>query len=320
MRRWIALAAVLPALVAGGPAHAAGGPPPQTRPGQVSAPVRAAGTPANAAAAVESVAAHVAPGRYVALGDSFTAGPLIPRYHGTPFACLRSDHNYPSLVARALRAGEFVDVSCSAATTAEMFRPQRVLLGSNPAQLDAVTRNTALVTVGIGGNDVGFSRTLYTCAGLSLTAPRGAPCMRHFGATLNARVAATAPRIAAILTAIHERAPRALVLVVGYLRILPSTTGCWPSVPAAAGDVPYLDRVERSLNRVLADEARRGGALFVDDYRGGTGHDMCSTRRWVEPILITHAAAPVHPNALGMRVVAARVVATYAATRAAAAR
>ncbi|MDN3353939.1 SGNH/GDSL hydrolase family protein [Actinomadura sp. DC4] len=256
----------------------------------------------------------------MALGDSFTAGPLIPRNHGKPFACLRSDHNYPSLVARALHAGEFVDVSCSAATTAEMFRPQRVLLGSNPAQLDAVTPDTALVTVGIGGNDVGFSRTLYTCAGLSITSPRGAPCMRHFGNTLNERVAATAPRIAAILKAVHERAPRALVLVVGYLRILPSATGCWPAVPASAGDVPYLDRVERSLNRMLAEEARRGGALFVDDYRGGTGHDMCSTRRWVEPILITHAAAPVHPNAIGMRVVAARVVATYAATRATAAR
>jgi lysophospholipase L1-like esterase len=345
MRRWIALAAVLPTIAGGAPAHAAGGPPSHDR-ALAETPVRPAapypapraltdaqGAPAGRppvsptgettgrwAQAVPDVRARAAGGRYVALGDSFTAGPLIPRNHGRPFACLRSDHNYPSLVARALRAGEFVDVSCSAATTADLFRPQKVLLGSNPAQLDAVTLGTALVTVGIGGNDVGFSRTLYTCAGLSLTAPRGAPCMKHFGATLTERVTATAPRIAAVLNTIHERAPRALVIVVGYLRILPSDTGCWPAVPAAAGDVPYLDRVERSLNRMLADEARRGGALFVDDYRGGTGHDMCSTRRWVEPILITHAAAPVHPNATGMRVVAARVVATYAAARAAAAR
>jgi len=289
MRRWIALAAVLPTIIMGVPAHAA-------------------------------PAKRLTGGRYVALGDSFTAGPMIPRNHGTPFACLRSDHNYPSLVARSLRAGEFVDVSCSAATTKDVFQPQRVLLGVNPAQLDAVTPGTALVTIGIGGNDVGFSRTLYTCAGLSLTAPRGAPCMKHFGTTLTDRVAATAPRIAAILKAVHQRAPRALVLVVGYLRILPSSVGCWPAVPASAGDVPYLDRVERSLNRMLADEARRGGALFVDDYRGGTGHDMCAKSRWVEPILITHAAAPVHPNATGMRVVAGRVVATFAATRAAAAR
>jgi hypothetical protein len=160
---------------------------------------------------------------------------------------------------------------------------------------------------------VGFSKTLYTCAGLSITAPKGAPCMKHFGSALTDRVAAAGPKISSVLQTVHQRAPRALVLVIGYLRILPSSAGCWPSVPAAAGDVAYLDRVERSLNRMLADEARKGGALFVDDYRGGTGHDMCSAHRWVEPILISHAAMPVHPNALGMRVVAGRVVATLAA-------
>jgi lysophospholipase L1-like esterase len=304
MRKWTALAAVLPMITMGVPARAA-----------EQAPA-ASVTAKTQRGALERVAG----GRYVAMGDSFTAGPMIPRQHGTPFACLRSDHNYPSLVARALRVGTFADVSCSAATIAAMFRPQHVLLGDNPAQLGAVTPDTALVTVGIGGNDVGFSKTLYTCAGLSITAPRGAPCFKHFGTALTDRVAATAPKIAAVLRTIHERAPRALVLLVGYLRILPSSTGCWPSVPAAAGDVPYLDGVERSLNRVLADEARRGGALFVDAYRGGTGHDMCSAHRWVEPLLISHAAAPIHPNAIGMRVVAGRVLATLAAARAVAAR
>ena len=40
-------------------------------------------------------------GRYVALGDSYTAGPLIPT---TDLAggCARSDHNYPTLVADAV--------------------------------------------------------------------------------------------------------------------------------------------------------------------------------------------------------------------------
>jgi lysophospholipase L1-like esterase len=291
MRRWSALAALLLTLT----------------PGSALAYGRS-GAPAPPSASVP-VTALVTGGRYVAMGDSFTAGPMIPRHRGKPFACLRSDHNYPSLLARALRAGEFADVSCSAATTDDLFRPQHVLFGDNPAQLSAVTPDTALVTVGIGGNDIGFSRTLYTCAGLSITAPKGAPCMRHFG---------TAPKIASVLATIHTRAPHAVVVVVGYLRVLPATGGCWPSVPAAAGDVPYLDRLERSLNRMLAEEAQRGGALFVDDYRGGTGHDMCSRHRWVEPILVSHAAMPVHPNATGMRVVASRVLATLAAARAAA--
>jgi lysophospholipase L1-like esterase len=281
MRRLVALAAVLPLIILGGPARA-----------------------------------HALL-RYVAMGDSFTAGPLIPRQHGTPFACLRSDHNYPSLIARSLRGTALTDVSCTAATTADITRPQPVLFGHNAAQIDAVTPDTGLVTLSIGGNDVGFSKTLYTCAGLSLTAPTGAPCMKHFGTTLERRIADTAPRIATILDEIRERAPRARVLVVGYLRVLPARTGCWPSVPAAAGDVPFLDRVERSLNRMLAEETRRAGDTFVDTYRASTGHDMCAQRRWVEGVLITHAAAPVHPNALGMRVVADRVLAAIssAATR-----
>lgn len=307
MRRWSALAAVLPALAAALAVPAA------DRAAPAGAAVRAH------AAERPTAAALVAGGRYVAMGDSFTAGPMIPRQHGKPFACLRSDHNYPSLLARALKAGEFADVSCTAATIADLFRPQHVLFSENPAQLGAVTPDTALVTVGIGGNDVGFSKTFYTCAGLSLTAPKGAPCMKHFGTTLTDRVAAAAPRIATVISTIHARAPHAVVVVVGYLRILPSDTGCWPSVPAAAGDVPYLDRVERSLNHMLAEEAQRGGALFVDDYRGSAGHDMCSrTHRWVEPILISHAAAPIHPNATGMRVVADRVLDTLAAARTAA--
>lgn len=318
MRRWVAPATLLPTLLAatapGIPAHAS------PAHASLSQAIPAHASPDRATGRRPAVSAlrKVTGGRYVALGDSFTAGPLIPRHRGKPFACLRSDHNYPSLVARSLHAGTFVDVSCSAATTNDLFRPQHVLLGENPAQLSAVTPDTGLVTVGIGGNDIGFSRTLYTCAGLSLSAPHGAPCAKHLGSTLEARVAETAPQIAAVLRSIHARAPYAVVMVIGYLRVLPSETGCWPAVPAAAGDVPYLDRVERSLNRMLAEQARIGGALFVDDYRGGTGHDMCSAHRWVEPILITHAAMPVHPNATGMRVVAGRVIATLAAARAAA--
>ncbi len=281
MRSWIAVTAVLPMIVMGGPARAA-------------------------------------TGRYVAMGDSFTAGPLVPRQHGRPFACLRSDHNYPSVVARALRLTKFTDVSCSAATTAEMSRPQQVLLGHNEPQLDAVTPDTSLVTIGIGGNDVGFSKTLYTCAGLSLTAPTGAPCLRHFGATLDHRVTETAPRVAAVLQEIRARAPRARILVVGYLRLLPASRGCWPSAPMAAGDVPYLDGIERSVNTMLAEQARRAGAGFVDVYHGAAGHDMCSAHRWVESVLITHAAAPVHPNAAGMRFVAGRVLAAIGGSRASA--
>ena len=71
---------------------------------------------------------------YVSLGDSYTSGPLIPHQTGVPAGCLRSTHNYPSLVAAALGAVSFSDVSCAAATTASMTAPQPVTPGVNPPQ------------------------------------------------------------------------------------------------------------------------------------------------------------------------------------------
>jgi hypothetical protein len=75
-------------------------------------------------------------GIYVALGDSYTAGPLIPNQHGDPIDCGRSDHNYPSLVAEAFKAATFVDVSCGSAETKHMTEPQTDLPlgGTNPPQ------------------------------------------------------------------------------------------------------------------------------------------------------------------------------------------
>src|SRR5262249_45014666 len=66
---------------------------------------------------------------YVALGDSYTAGPIIGMQLPDPVGCFRSDHNYPHFVAEALQAPTFRDASCSGAGTDEMTAPQTV----NPA-------------------------------------------------------------------------------------------------------------------------------------------------------------------------------------------
>ncbi|HEX6471989.1 MAG TPA: SGNH/GDSL hydrolase family protein [Streptosporangiaceae bacterium] len=264
--------------------------------------------------------AEAATSRYVSLGDSFTAGPLIPNQHGTPIGCLRSDHNYPSLLAGRLDAASFTDASCSGADTTDLTAAQSVTLGTNPPQFDALTADTTLVSLGIGGNDIGYTGIFETCAELSFTNPFGAPCKNHFGGQLDQRIADTAPKIAAALRGIHERSPQARVLVVGYLRLLPSGRGCWPLVPLAWGDVPYLDGVERSLNAMLADQASRNGAIFVDAYQGGDGHDMCAAPggNWVEGLVPTDLAAPIHPNATGMKVVADRAAAALGAATSAA--
>lgn len=247
--------------------------------------------------------------RYVALGDSYASGPLIPNQSLHPIGCVRSDHNYPSDLVRSLHITTFVDVSCGGATTADMTASQSVALGSNAPQFNALTANTDLVTVTIGGNDIGFTSILETCAVDSLTNPFGNPCQKHYTAggtdQLAAAITATAPKIAAVLKGIRQRAPHATVVVVGYLRILPTAIGCWPVMPISVGDVPYLGGVESKLNTMLGQQASAAGDLFVNPGIP-TGHDVCQpeSRKWVEGIVPTSPAFPVHPNAAGMSEVA----------------
>lgn len=267
-------------------------------------------TPAHAAAPT---------GRYVALGDSYTAGPLIPNQ--VDLNCLRSDHNYPSLASASIHSSSFVDVSCSGATTNDILSPGSGELGITvPAQINAVTSGTALVSVGIGGNDIGFSDIITTCAEDSLSSPLGSPCKNQYTAggtdQLQARINATAPKVAAVLRAVHAAAPGARVVVVGYTAILPDTgLGCWPVVPIAYGDVSYLRGVEKALNSMLASTAAAGGATYVDVYKPSIGHDSCksSGTRWTEGLFPGASAAPFHPNATGERGMSQALLATLAA-------
>lgn len=248
--------------------------------------------------------------RYVALGDSYAAGPLVPIPTGEPAGCLRSDHNYPSVVAQSLGVAEFRDVSCSAATTENITGPQSVPLGTNPPQLDALTADTQLVTISIGGNDVGFGDIVTECSTRSPTQPTGSACKDHYTAggtdELAQRIDEAAPEIAAVLDAIDERSPEAQVLLVGYPAILPDEgPGCFPVVPFSPGDVEYLRGVEKALNAMLADQASAAGMDFVDTYTPSIGHDACQLpgTKWVEGLVPTSPAAPVHPNAQGMKAI-----------------
>ncbi len=245
---------------------------------------------------------------YVALGDSYAAGPGIPTQHGSPSGCGRSTASYPGQLARWLGVADFRDVTCGGATTAHMTQPQVVPGGANPPQLDALRSETDLVTLTVGGNDWGFSEIVTTCAQTGGADPTGDPCRRRYTAggrdVLAERADAVAAKLGAVLDGVAERAPRATVIVVGYLRILPAGAGCWPRVPFAAGDNAYFDDAQRGLDESMARAARAAGARFVGAYRFSAGRDACGSprERWVEPLQPVSNAAPIHPNERGMTV------------------
>lgn len=245
------------------------------------------------------------PKTYVALGDSYASGPLIPMQE-EPYGCLRSTNDYAKLLARRLGL-ELRDVSCSGATTKDMTRAQGVTPGPNPPQFDALDTRTGLVTVQIGGNDIGFGGIAQTC-GRAAVEQRSCRSVYVDEATgrdeLRERIAATAPKVAAVVQGIRARAPRADVLVLGYpaiFRVGPGPASC-PAMGVGEDDALYLRGVEEALNGMIEQAAVANGAEYVDVYGPSAGRTACDlpVLRWVEPLVPVNAAAPIHPNLNGM--------------------
>lgn len=256
-------------------------------------------------------ASFTAAGPVVALGDSYTAGLLLPLdvTAKTP-GCFRSTASYASLVAKRLRAPTFTDAACESAGVAALTSPEVTAAGVNPPQLDALSPDDSLVMLTLGGDDLGFTHVLDACMMLSFSHD-GAPCRARYQAQLPGKIAAEKLKMTAALSAIHRKAPRARVLLLGYPDLFPRHDGCWPTVPFTTGDVAFLRSAEVMLNTMLADAATATGTTFVDTYTITLGHDVCQDARVkdVEGLIPTSAAYSFHPNARGQAAMAGRVLA-----------
>ena len=256
-------------------------------------------TPAAAADPAEPAGEH-----YVALGDSYVAGPGIEgQVHA---GCGRSDRNYPSLIASALGAASFTDASCSAATTQHFSTPQSANGTVNPAQLDALRPTTTLVTLGsVGGNDVDIASLAGACI-LSGCSERPVEPYR-------AAIDALDPVYRDLIAEVRRRSPLARIVAVGYGTPIPSV-GCEALGTATESDLRYLqdlvDRLSDTLRRVAAEE----GVSFVEmrDLAGWQEHSACAApdAQWIRGLDAHGDGVPLHPSALGMAAMAGHVLET----------
>ncbi|MBN1528970.1 MAG: SGNH/GDSL hydrolase family protein [Thermoleophilaceae bacterium] len=260
--------------------------------------------------AAQPAQASAAPLRYVALGDSYSAASgVLPLDLTAPVQCLRSSRNYPHVVARDTGA-QLVDVTCGAADTSHFFSPQ---YQNVPPQLDAVAKDTQLVTMTIGGNDSDvFINAILSCgtAGL-LTLGQGSPCKDRYGSSFEDTIRNTTyPALVNALRAVRAKAPRAKVGILGYPWIMPATGGCFDRMPVAKGDVPYVRGIQATLNDAVRRSAAATGATYVNMNTVSNGHDACQPIgvRWVEPVLQGTNPVIVHPNALGEAQMAAQAM------------
>ncbi|MCG5432196.1 SGNH/GDSL hydrolase family protein [Mycobacterium sp. MYCO198283] len=253
--------------------------------------------------------------RYVALGSSMAAGPgIAPRAPGSPRRAGRSARNYPHLLAEAL-GHDLVDVTYSGATTAHVLSERRP--GAAP-QVDALDGTEALVTVTIGGNDVGYV-PLLMAAGLPRALRRVPLLGDRLRELLNpaARDAALAGLGAALQEVgrtVRARAPRARVLFVEYLTLLPPPGTAAP--PLAERDAALGRHVAAELAHHTRAAAATTGCEVVPVAAASADHHAWSAAPWTtKPGLpVPGRPAPLHPNAAGMRAVAELVARQVART------
>lgn len=250
---------------------------------------------------ITSAADALPPGSvYVAMGSSYAAGAGIgPLQSGAPERCNRNTNNYATLLAARLQL-RLTDASCSGATTAHVLANWDEL----PPQIDAVTADTRLVTITIGGNDLNFMGWLFTGSCRMGVSPFPGPC-RAASEPSDAAYQALERQLLAIAAEVRRRAPDARLVFVQYVRLI-SSQPC-EREPLSPGDAAVASRIAARLAEATRNAARKSGALVLASDTASDGHTPCSAKPWANGLTADHdrsLGAPWHPNAAGHAAIA----------------
>ena len=238
----------------------------------LAGPLLAAGT-ANASSAVN----------YAALGDSYSAGVGAGNYTSSSGSCDRSTNAYSELWNSANAPSSFNFVACSGATTADVINTQAPTLSSS----------TTLVSVTIGGNDVGFSSVMETCV-LDSTSS----CVSAVDTAENEAKTTLPGELDNALDAIASHAPNAKVIVMDYPELydLSKSSSC---VGLSTTDRTDLNQAADVLDGVIQAAAGRHDDTFGDVRNYFSGHEICDSNSWLHSVNILDIDESYHPTASG---------------------
>ena len=240
---------------------------------------------------------------YVAMGSSFAAGPGVTvSADDPPNRCTRSHDNYAHLLARKLTL-RLTDVSCGGATTRHVLGRWDEL----PPQVDALTADTRLVTITIGGNDVGYIGTLMSGSCRTFAAPPpGTPGGKCPVPSIPVDAWTQLERgMRAIAREVRTRAPHARLMFVDYLTVLPAHGPC-ASTPLPPGVADASTATARRLADLTAKVAAETGNEVLRASAMSQAHSACSADPWTNgfPLSGGKGFVPYHPTARGMEVIA----------------
>ncbi|QUQ65848.1 SGNH/GDSL hydrolase family protein [Kutzneria sp. CA-103260] len=216
---------------------------------------------------------------YVALGDSYAAGMGTA---GSSGRCGQSPEAYPFLyVAKSGLANAHVE-ACTGASTADVLT----------SQLGDLTGGTSLVSITVGGTDIGFSDVMSTCV-LS----GDAACVDRVHQAEDVANGPLGANLAKVFAAIKAKAPNAKILVLGYPHVVEADGPC--SLSAAKRKA--LNEGADQLAAVTRDQSVKAGAQFADARPAFAGHGYCAADAWINGVTLLDVAGSFHPNAYGQR-------------------
>lgn len=220
-------------------------------------------------------------GKYVALGDSYSSGTGAGSY-GDSGSCKRSANSYPQLWANANSPSAFSFVACSGAETTDVIANQ----------VGALTADTALVTISIGGNDAGFADVMTDC-----NLGSDDDCVERNQEAQDYARNTLPRRLDAVYGEISSRAPSAEVVVLGYPHIYELNGDC--SVGLSETKRAAINQSADVLAETVAGRAAAFGFTFVDGRTAFASHEICgSGAQWLNSITWPIDES-YHPNAAG---------------------
>jgi lysophospholipase L1-like esterase len=234
-------------------------------------------------AAASATAAPPSPAVYDALGDSYGSGFGVPPYQ----ECGRSEAAYAVQIDGRMRIDLDDFAACAGATTASL----------TATQLGALDDETDLVTVSIGGNDIGWGQVVAACVVGS-----DAQCDRAVSLTTGVIRDVLPGLLDATYAQISAGAPGAHVVVTGYPRLFSPEYGAY--VQASPAEQQAMNDGADLLNTVLAQQAAEHGFQFVDVTTRFLDHGANAPEPW---ILGLTDPGLFHPNLSGYRAYAAAV-------------
>lgn len=216
----------------------------------------------------------VAP-EYVALGDSYASGVGAGATKGR---CRQSQHAYPALFAKGFPS--FTFAACTGAATADVVANQ----------LKALTPATTLVTITVGGNDLGFVDVMTTC-----TLGGDKSCVNRVKQAKEFIESGLPAALDTTYAAIRQAAPNARLVVVGYPRLFEDVSKCRSLSHTKR---TAINTAANLLSDVTAKRAASAGATYVDVRDEFSGHGVCAATPWING-LTSPTSNSYHPNKAG---------------------